>query len=242
MEKIKFGFTPKTVTMDEAEFQKKSEAENNRFLGVGKHVVTIANAQFHSNKDTKSIYCTKDDTWFNVKLSFTVGNSKQDAWIQVPTSRIEFNPEQSKKPLFVFGKFRSFMAALGVQVLSDPKSLSKLVPKYFSDPSKLNGKQMEITIAYTGPYIKKEGEDTFKIVNQNGTDHEILTDLYGSRDEAKLAAVSAGLKYMQNFPEITTYAEVPKTKKKAAPKKKEAVEAPTEEVETVIENTEEGDW
>lgn len=222
-----FKFTKKSVNITEEEFQKELEKpERGSFLGVGVHTVEITEAEFHKSKRTDSIWSDKDPTWFLVRFKFTAGDRSKDYYQLVPTKKIKFNEENSKAPLFVFFKFRQFMAAIGEEIGADAAELQDVIPKYFSDPSVMVGKRVKIEIKYSGMYAKKVGGE-YKIVNADGSDHEVFTDLFESKDKAEIAAAKAGIR-LQKGPEIASVSAIEKVKKS----------------ETKVEETEEvdDDW
>ena len=221
-----FKFTKKSVNITEEEFKKELEKpERGSFLGVGVHTVEITAADFHKNKNTGEIWSEKDPTWFVTKITLTAGDRSKDYYQLVPTKKIKYNEENSKAPLFVFFKFRQFMAALGEEIGADAAELQDIIPKYFSDPSVLIGKRVKIEIKYSGLHTKKVG-DSFKILNADGSDHEIFTDLFESRDAAEIAAAKAGIK-LQKGPEISSIT---------------ALEKVTESEAKVEETEEDDDW
>lgn len=84
------------------------------------------------------------------------------------TANIKYNPEHSKNPLMMYIKFKQFMGVIGVAVDSTLESIKHAVSTYFANPSNLEGKVLDVELAYTGPRIKKEG-DKFIILNKDDT-------------------------------------------------------------------------
>ena len=248
MEKVSFGFTKNTVSFSEEEFNKKIEDEENKggkFLDVGIHTVEITEAGFSQ----KSVFSEKDPTWLNITMTLTAGEKSTKNFLCVPTKRLEFNPEESKRPMWAFVKFRAFMAAIGETVLANPESLNEVLPKYFSDPSKsLVGKRLKITIGWTGPHIKFVGKDQFKIANKDGSDNELFPMVFSSKEDAIQDAALSGLTKLKSFPDIISVeacedAPMVASKPKASPvsvKKAPAAKKTKTVVVEVEEDEEEG--
>jgi hypothetical protein len=112
----------------------------------------IVAADFHKNKDTGSIYCAGDSTWFNVVMTFRgAGDKEIRHWVQVPTSKIKFG---AKDTLAVFKKLQQFFFALGEEVTLN--RLDTLVKKYFGDPgASLLGIKVNVDLGFEGPYVDK---------------------------------------------------------------------------------------
>lgn len=201
----KFEFTKQSVNITEEEFQEvENKNSKSSYLGVGEHIVELKDAQFSVNAKTNSIFCKNDPTWFNVVITMTAGDKSVRHWLQVPTKRAQFNPDESKNSLFCFSKFRKFMSAIGVSVLCDPEVLQNICKTYFTDPSKLNGNKVKIKIAYTKPHIEFIDKDQYRIVNADGTPMEVFSDnIYITRDEA-VADASINNVTIQSFPEIVS--------------------------------------
>ena len=249
-----FNFTKNSVTLNEEEFQAAAAKEESggNFLDVGQYSVKIKEAKFHINKDTDSMFCAKDPTWFNVVITLESDGKEKLFWLQVPTSKLQFSTSSGKNELFAFRKFREFMDALGVTVLADVDELSKIVPKYFTDPSVIEGKAMKIEIQYTKPHLKRTDGGKFIICNRDGSPHKLFDKEFDSRDDAVADAAIEGNLTLQSFPEIVKFEpeDEPKTskttpKKKAKPKKKAAPE-PVEDDDSpeIVEDVdaEDGDW
>jgi hypothetical protein len=121
----------------------------------------------------------------------------------VPTRTVRFNKPglADKHQLLPFTNFRQFMAAIGETVICDEKVLAKIIPRYFNDVSVLEGKRLNITIAYKGTHVKKDGE-AYKIVDRDGK--QIGDESFPDFTSAKLGASAANIT-IQDWPEITEY-------------------------------------
>ena len=197
---------------DEAEFEKAKEG--GKGFQPGNYDLQIVAAEFHKNKTTGSIYCDKDPTWFNVKLKLAGAEERTcQYWVQVPTSKLKFG---DKGTMFPAKKFTEFMAAIGLPVaLAD---LGAVVPKWFSDPSKLVGRKCNVDIDYEGAHAKKVG-DEFVIVKGDGKsveDEAGKAVSFPDFDSAKNYAEGLGLTL--RYPSIVKFNPAPAAKKADADK------------------------
>ena len=131
------------------------------FDDPGNFNLTIAAANYHPSKDTGSIYCKGDGTWANIKLSLKDDKERElNHWLQVPTQEIVFGP---KKTLFVFKKFQEFLLGIGVQV--SMTSLQGVMEKWFTDPAKLVGQELNADLGYEGDHVAKATDsDEYEII------------------------------------------------------------------------------
>jgi hypothetical protein len=198
--------------MDAESFAKDMAKGNGSGFAPGTYDVEITKAEFHANKETGSIYCTKDPTWLNVKVTLSNGAKSKVAFIQVPTSKITYNEANSKEPTFVFQNFRKFMAAVGESVESTLASIKSIIPKYFTNPEKaLVGKFMTIVVGFDGNYVDRLSESEFRIKDRNGKD--LVDTTFDSVEEAQAHAADNNIRLVkcndkgQYFPEILQYIE-----------------------------------
>jgi hypothetical protein len=130
------------------------------FDAPGNYDLTISAAEFHKNKETGSIYCKGDATWFNVKITLASADGKAiDHWLQVPTTDIKFG---EKKTLAVFRKFQQFLFGIGEAVTIE--KLNALCQKYFANPAKLVGQKVNCDLGYEGPYVHKQADDVYVVM------------------------------------------------------------------------------
>lgn len=179
------------IEMTQAEFEAK-EKGGSKFFNPGVYNLEITKAEFKIDEETGRPFAKKDPTWLNVKVTMSDGEKEKMAFILVPTSKILFNENESKRPTWAFTKFREFMAALGETVQSDAGSLKAIVPKYFKDPKALIGKKITIEIGYEKDHIAYVEKDVYEVRNKAG---KALLDgqTFASRELAQAAATEAGL-------------------------------------------------
>lgn len=126
----------------------------------GTYDVVVSAADYHKNKETGSIYCKGDNTWFNVKLTFNTEEGKEiDYWIQVPTTSITFGQKQT---LALFRKLQEFFFGLGETVTLN--ALQRLMQKHFAKPESLVGQKMSVIIGYEGPYVTADDTGSFVVI------------------------------------------------------------------------------
>lgn len=182
----------KTLTIDiDQETIDKAGKSSPKFFGPGRYKLMIKEAAFHAMGK-------KDSTWAVYKV--TLGEEKGERTIRhfvlVPTKSLKYG--DSKRPLSVFFMFADFMAAIGEDVRSDVSVVPKVATKYFTNPTKLVGKEIELEIGYNGQHISyKDGQ--YFIATADG--HPIDDARYENRDDARAAAARANL-MLQDFPEI----------------------------------------
>lgn len=179
------------IEMTQAEFEAK-EKGGSKFFNPGVYSLEIIKAEFSLDKETGSPFSKKDPSWLNVKVTMSDGEKEKMAFVLVPTSKILYNENESKRPTWAFSKFREFMAAVGETVQSDAGSLKALVPKYFKDPKALVGKKITIEIGYTQDHIAFVEKDVYEVRNKAG---KALLDgqTFASRELAQAAATEAGM-------------------------------------------------
>jgi hypothetical protein len=183
------------ITSD-ADLQAAIEKEQKKGFEPGRYTLKIVNARFHANKDTKSIFCASDPTWFNVAVTLESADGRsKDYFVQVPTTKVKYTGKKGKDTLFVWTKFCEFMAAIGEA--ASLTNLSKLAPKYFGSEETiktLNGKEIDVDMAHEGAFAEKEG-DLFKIVTKAGDYQEDKeTILFPDFNSAKTFAEVKGIK------------------------------------------------
>jgi hypothetical protein len=148
-------------TNDEELQKELAKKPGNYFDTPGPADLVIAAAELHANRATGDVYCAKDPTWFNVKLTLKSADGKEiNHWLQVPTTKLEFG---EKGTLFVFNKLQEFLIGLG-EVVTIAK-IQGLLEKYFANPAKLVGQKVNVTLGYEGPYVTKaENSDEFVVM------------------------------------------------------------------------------
>lgn len=207
-----FDFSGNELTQEQFDALDK---RGGKFFGPGVYNLEVTKAEFHINKDTGKPFAAKDPTWLNVKVTFSDGEKEKMAFLAVPTSKILYNENESKRPTWAFNKFREFMAGLGETVQSDAGSLKAIVPKYFKDPRALVGKKMTIEMGYSKPHVAFIEKDVFKVCDKAGKG--LLDDqTFASKELAQAAAIEAGLgDISKNYVEILSYVkqEKPASKK-----------------------------
>jgi hypothetical protein len=194
MEAPKFNLNAKSIGLTDEALQGELEKQGGKYFEPGNYDLKIVSADFHANKDTQSIYCTGDETWFNVALELQgVDDRKTKYWLQVPTSKVTFG---KKNTFFVFKKFAEFMAAIGSPVVAT--NLGKVVPKFFSAPKDtLVGLKLNADIGYDGPYVDRVGETEYRIIKAR--DKPVLDEggepmTFPDAASAKAAADGMGIK------------------------------------------------
>lgn len=216
-----------TVNVEQIEADIAAEGKTSRFFDPGKYTLKIIEVDYHINKTTNSIACPKDSTWFGVKVVVGAEDGRtKDIYLQIPTSSVYYNKENSKAPLFVFKKLTEFMASIGVKLTTS--NVTTVIKEFFdgdgqtlASPDKLLGQSVTLEIGYnknsvqyteTGEYvvvIKRK-----PLLNEDGSE---MT--FPDKDAAKIAAAELGFSNLQEFPEILRYYEgsyVAKEVKKAA--------------------------
>jgi len=112
-------------------------------------------------------------------------------WVMVPVNgHIKYNPNESKAPLAVYGKFKKFMAALGIPIESTYESLRAVVMSSFAKPKALDGKVIRAEIGYHSPYLVRS-DDTWTVMNKEGT--PLTEEVFTSRETAEAYALDKGL-------------------------------------------------
>jgi len=200
---VEFNFKKSTLGLTEEEFQKKKEEKpQGKFFEPGTYTLRIKDADFAYDKDGNCM-SKADPTWAKVLILFAdAGGREMKHWLLIPTSKLYYNEKNSKRPEFVYMKFREFMAGIGVETDASFESVKSVVPKYFKDPKNLIGKEVEAEIGYQGPYIHYAGKEQFKICKRNG--EEITDEVFGSKEEAMAKAIEIGLK-IEGFTRILTF-------------------------------------
>lgn len=200
------------VSVDKINEDIEKEGNGLNFLTPGTHTLVIKELEYHKNKDSGKITCTKDVTWFNVKASLETEDGKsKDIYLQIPTTKLMYNEANSKKPYFVFRKLSEFMAAVGVELTAD--NVSEVVPAFFSGdgvalatPEKLVGQTVTLDIGYSANSIQRTDEGTYNAYVKNkpllGADGKVLE--FADPDAAQIKAAELGIaKELQRFPDVT---------------------------------------
>jgi hypothetical protein len=212
MEAPKFNLNKSNLGFESQEqLQSQLDKPSGKNFDKGNYDGEITAADFHKNKETGSIYCEGDETWFNVALTVVGADDRQAKyWLQVPTSTVRFG---KKGTLFVFKKFVEFMASIGVTVTLD--NLGKVVPQYFSEPSKtLVGKKANFDIGYEGAYVERD-EEGCRIIRGGKPvmdDGEVMT--FPDFQSAKAAAEALRIKL--TYPSILKWNPAKQTEAKKA--------------------------
>jgi hypothetical protein len=176
---VNFGFKNDSLRLTDEELKKaESGSFGAKLMEQGVHQVRITAAEWHVGKETKTTACRADPTWHTVKIVYqnAVGEVFNH-YLQVPTSKLTFTINTKaggqKESPFMFVKFRSFCAGIGELASPDAKLLTSLMKRLFADPSKLIGKELEITLGYQGCYAGYIGgakeSATYSIMNRDGT-------------------------------------------------------------------------
>lgn len=193
---VKFGFKKSTLGLTEEEFQAKKDEKFSKFFNTpGVYSLKIKSGEFKG-------FSEKDTTWAKFGYVFTDGEREIKHTVLVPTQSLLYNEGNSKRPAYMYICLRNFLAGLGIEVSSDFESISKVLPKYFSDPTTLVGKTLEAEIGYKGPYIKYLDKTAFQICKENGD--LIIDEIFPSRDAAIVKGVELGLK-LEQFVNIKTF-------------------------------------
>ncbi len=162
----------------------------------------IIAADFHKNKETGSIYCKGDDTWFNVKLTMQgAGDKEIDHWLQIPTSKIKFG---TKGTLAVYKKLQQFFFGIGEEVTLN--NLGKLVKKYFADPGAgLTGIAVNVDLGYEGPYVAKLPDSEDFAIYVKGTPLTEDGDIIRMPDRASAVQVAKGRNIQPSFVKVVKF-------------------------------------
>lgn len=187
------------------EFEKLGQKGGKGFQ-PGQYTVTIKDPKFHENKQTGSIFCKNDPSWFNVSMTLVSGEREKKMFLQVPTESPAY---KTKKGLtdFTFRKLAEFMAGIGVYM--DFNNYPQVVTELLSTPEallKLEGKEMDIEVGYDKPYVDYIAKDQYQII----TDIVKMTPymendevvIFSSADEAVAFGLTTLNKNLQQFPEI----------------------------------------
>lgn len=202
MEAPKFNLSATNLDIkDDAELAAAIEKEGKRGFDVGNYTVKTTNPRYHANKETGSIFCKGDATWFNVVVTLEQDGRSKDHYIQVPTSRIKYGDKKGGT-LFVFKKFVEFMSGIGETVSLN--NLGKICEKYFSSEDalkKLADKELTVDFGYQGPHAAKVEDEQYVIMIKDKPleeDGEALR--FPDVASAKVFADAKGLKL--SYPEI----------------------------------------
>ena len=220
------------VNLDEINKSIASEGKVGNFLGVGTHTLKVKAVDLHKNRDTQSIFCANDKTFFNVRVTLADEQDRsKDIFLQIPTSKLTYNETNSKAPFYVFRNLCKFMAGIGVDL--SVETVSTVIPTFFAtdgnsllNPEKMIRQKITVDIGFSGNHIRRNEDGTFSIVvkkkallEENGKDMEFAT-----ADAAAIEGASLGYVKLARFPEITTYhqgeyvsQEKPKPKLAATP-------------------------
>ncbi len=191
----------------DADLQKKLDEPQGKGFQPGNYDLQIIAAEFHANKETGSIYCAGDDSWLNVVITCAGTEDRTTKYyVQVPTNNVYFKGAKGKPTLFVFRKFTEFMAAIGVPVTLE--TLDKVVPKYFSTPSKaLTGLKFNADIGFDGPYIEKVSDTECRII-KNGKALEDESGVVTFPDFQSARAYADGARIKTSRPSIVKFTAV----------------------------------
>jgi hypothetical protein len=174
-----------------------------KFLTPGIHSVKITEAEF-SYKDG-SCMNKKDPTWANVVITVeNAAGASMKHWVLIPTSKLLFNEGESKRPEFMYIKFRGFCHSVGIEMSTEYAILTKSMTKYFKDPKKLIGLTGDVEVGYEGPYIKYLGTNEYQICKADGS--IICPDIFDTKENALLKAVDLKLT-IEGYPKITKFLE-----------------------------------
>lgn len=199
-----FNLNPSNLDFtDDAELQDELGKSGGKFFDDPCNIdLEVVAADFHPNKETGSIYCKGDDTWFNVVMTLRgAGDKEIKHWIQVPTSKIKFG---EKDTLAVYKKFQQFLFALGEEVTLN--ALGELVQKYFSDPGAgLVGVKVNVDLGYEGPYIGRlpDSEDFAIMVGNKPVSEDGKPLRFPDKQSA--AQVAKGRGIQTSFVKITKF-------------------------------------
>lgn len=185
-----FNLTASNIGYTDEELQKELSKTGGKYFDTpGTYDLTITAASFHENKDTKSIYCKGDSTWFNVKITFTAQDGKSiDHWLQVPTQTLTFG---EKKILGLYRKFQAFLIGIG-EVIHTAK-LNAVLTKYFTDPSKLVGLKVNAELGYEGDHVAQQGSDWVIMVKGKPVEEDGVVVASPDRSSAVQTAKSMGI-------------------------------------------------
>jgi hypothetical protein len=201
---INFDFSGQGITQAELD---KIEAETNtqfKRFSPGETELEIVHAEHQGP-------AAKDPSWHKFKLTYSTPGTKATVnaegkvdcgkepsvskWVLVPTTKILYNEENSKRPTAVFAMLRDFMLALGVSVT--PENLGQVIPAHFSDVKALIGRKQTAVLGYDGVHIQEQG-GSFVLVDKKG--NAVNEKTFGSRALAETEAIISGLelkKYLE---------------------------------------------
>lgn len=169
------------------------------FDAPGNIDLVVTSAAFHPNKVTGSIYCKGDESWVNVKVTFSGPDGRSiDHWLQVPTTSITFGP---KKILGLFKKYQQFL--FGIGETTTVATLSKVTNKYFQDPAKLVGQKVNVDLGYENDHVAPVGSGFGVIVKgkplqEDGAD-VVLPDRSSAIQHAKAIGIEPGFLRVLKF-------------------------------------------
>jgi len=220
-ELVKFDFHDPGISHEE--ILKEEQKKGGKPLELGLQELTITKPELLGR-------CPNDETWLSIKmiLEGSNGGSKY-YWVQVPTGSVLFNPEHSNGPTRVFSNLREFIAGLGEDLKATKESLSKVIPKYFSNLKKLDGLKLKCFVGYTGPHANWVGKDQYTLVDKDDT--PLTGEIYEKRSDVERACAELKLTNFQQFAEILYIeSKLKAPSKKASTKKPVAKKAPEVEV------------
>lgn len=171
----------------DAELNKSSFA---RFT-PGNYDFAITAAEFHKNKETGSILCAGDETWFNVAVTLTaVDGREMKVYLQVPTSKLTYG---QKRTYMVYKKLINFMVGIGKPINIDNQA--KVIPATFTDPSKLIGIKVNADVGYDGAHTDDvEGGLVIKLPNGKAVEDEGKAITFPDYASARAYAEGLGIK------------------------------------------------
>lgn len=179
----------------------------------GNYDFAITAADFHKNKDTGSILCAGDETWFNVVVTLTaVDGREMRVYLQIPTSKLTYG---AKKTYMVYKKLINFMAGVGRPITIDNQA--KVIPATFTDPSKLVGIKVNADVGYEGPHTDDvEGGIIIKLPNGKAVEDEGKPVVFP--DYASARAYAEGLGINLQRATVVNYTPGKAAETKAKPK------------------------
>ena len=156
-----FNLNASNVNFDDASLQAELDKKTSKYFDEpGNYDLVISAAEYHIGKDTGTSACKGDDTWHNVKITFShVDGRSINHWLQIPTAKVTYGDKETLNP---YRKFQQFLFGLGESV--QIAQLQGLLTKYFADPNKLVGQKVNVDLGYEGPYVERNSEGAFNII------------------------------------------------------------------------------
>lgn len=201
----KFNFSGSSIKT-EAEMAKEEAASGggDKYLKPGRHEVVITSVEYAG--------LAKDQNWGKFTLTLTgTGDKTIKSFLLVPFRDVMYVGASGKPTAFLYKKFKSFMAGLGIEITVD--SLGEVLPTYFGNNAKaLVGLTTAIEVGYDGNYVKyagktESGEKRYNIVFSDGNillDKQLQIMEFPDFAAAGLYAEANQIK-LQKFPEVLSY-------------------------------------